>query len=51
MDKNIIENNEKAFKKNQFDKLIHDSNKIYGTSGYFKMFWDKNIKIGKTYSK
>ena len=41
MDKRIIEN---AFKKNQLDKLIHDSYKIYGTSGYYKMFCEKNIK-------
>ena len=48
MDKTIIE---KAFKQNQLDQLIHDSYKIYGTSGYYKMFCEKNIKIGKTYSK
>ena len=45
MDKYIIE---KAFKKNELDKLIYDSYKIYGSSGYYKMFCDKNIKIGKT---
>ena len=48
MDKTIIE---KAFKKNQLDKLIHDSYKIYGTSGYYRKFCDQNIKIGKTYIK
>ena len=48
MDKRIIE---KAFKTNQLDKLIHDSYKIYGTSGYYKMFCDNNITIGKTYIK
>ena len=48
MDKRIIE---KAFKTNQLDKLIHDSYKIYGTSGYYKMFCDKNIKIGTTFIK
>ena len=48
MNKTIIE---KAFKNNQLDQLIHDSYKIYGTSGYYKMFCEKNIKIGKTYSK
>ena len=48
MDKSIIE---KAYKKNELDKLIHESYKIYGTSGYYKMFCDKNIKIGKTYIK
>ena len=48
MDKSIIE---KAYKKNEVDKLIHESYKIYGTSGYYKMFCDKNIKIGKTYIK
>ena len=48
MDKSIIE---KAYKKNELDKLIHESYKIYGTSGYYKMFCDKNIIIGKTYIK
>ena len=48
MDKSIIEN---AYKKNELDKLIHESYKIYGTSGYYKMFCDKNIIIGKTYIK
>ena len=48
MDKAIIE---KAYKKNELDKLIHDSYEIYGTSGYYKMFCDKNIIIGKTYYK
>jgi hypothetical protein len=48
MDKDIIEN---AFKKNRLDKLIHDSYKIYGTSGYYKIFCEKQIKIGKTYIK
>ncbi len=48
MNKTIIE---KAFKKNQLDQLIHDSYKIYGTSGYYKMFCEKNIKIGQTYMK
>ena len=48
MDKSIIE---KAFKKKELDKLIHDSYKIYGSSGYYKMFCDKNITIGKTYIK
>jgi hypothetical protein len=46
MNKSIVE---KAYKTNQLDKLIHDSYKIYGTSGYYKMFCDKNIEIGKTY--
>ena len=40
MDKAIIE---KAYKKNELDKLIHDSYEIYGTSGYYKMFCDQNI--------
>ena len=48
MDKDIIEN---LFKKNRLDKLIHDSYKIYGTSGYYKIFCEKQIKIGKTYIK
>ena len=48
MDKSILE---KAFKKNELDKLIHDSYEIYGTSGYYQMFCDKNITIGKTYIK
>ncbi len=42
---------EKAYKTNQLDKLIHASYKIYGTSGYSKMFCVKNIEIGKTYIK
>jgi hypothetical protein len=42
---------EKAYKTNELDKSIHDSYEIYGTSGYFKMFCDKNIIIGKTYVK
>jgi hypothetical protein len=48
MDKSIIE---KAYKKNELDKLIHESYKIYGSSGYYKMFCDKNIIIGRTYMK
>jgi hypothetical protein len=48
MDKSIIE---KAYKKNELDKLIHESYKIYGSSGYYKMFCDKNIIIGNTYMK
>ena len=47
MDKSIVE---KAFKTNQLDKLIHDSYKVYGTSGYYRMFCEKNIKIGNTYN-
>ncbi len=43
MDKSTVE---KAYKTNQLDKLIHDSYKIYGTSGYYKIFCDKNIDIG-----
>ena len=39
----------KAYKKNGLDKLIHDSYKVYGASGHYKMFCKKNIKIGKTY--
>jgi hypothetical protein len=49
MDKSTVE---KAYKNNELDKLnhwFHDSYKIYGTSGYYKMFCDKNIEIGKTY--
>ena len=38
MNKNIVE---KAFLNNQLDKLIHDSYKVYGTSGYYKKFCDK----------
>ena len=47
MDKSIVE---KAFKNNQLDKLIHDSYKVYGTSGYYRMFCERNIKIGNTYN-
>ncbi len=39
---------EKAFKTNQLDKLIHDAYKVYGATGYYKMFCNKNIVIGKT---
>jgi hypothetical protein len=35
----------KAYKKNELDKLIHDSYKVYGASGYYKMFCKKNIII------
>ena len=45
MNKDIVE---KAFKKNELDILIHDSYKIYGKSGYYKMFCKKKIIIGKT---
>ncbi len=48
MDKATIE---KAFKKNELDKLIHNSYEIYGTSGYYQMFCDKKITVGKTYIK
>ena len=41
MNKNIVE---KAFLNNQLDKLIHDSYKVYGTSGYYKKFCDKKLK-------
>ena len=47
MYKSIVE---KAFKNNQLDKLIHDSYKVYGTSGYYRMFCERNIKIGNTYN-
>ena len=47
MDKSIVE---KAFKTNQLDELIHDSYRVYGTSGYYRMFCEKNIKIGNTYN-
>ena len=46
MNKNIIE---EAFHNNQLDKLIHDSYKTYGNTGYYKLFCDKNMEIGKTY--
>ncbi len=35
MDKSTVE---KAYKTNHLDKLIHDSYRIYGTSGYYKCF-------------
>jgi hypothetical protein len=44
MDKSIIE---KALKKNELDKLIHDSYNIYGSSGYYKMFCDKILQLVK----
>ena len=44
---------EKAFKKNELDKLMHVSYKIYiaqgSRSGYYNEFCDKNIVIGETY--
>ena len=45
MNKDIVEN---AYKKNKLDKLIHDSYRIYGTSGHYQDFCDKNIQIGRT---
>ena len=45
MNKDIVEN---AYKKNKLDKLIHDSYRVYGSSGYYRMFCEKNIIIGKT---
>ena len=50
MDKQIIE---KAFQDNKLDNLIHDSYTEYSrngrNSGYYKIFCEKNIKIGETY--
>ena len=46
IDKNIIE---KAFINNELDKLIHDTYNKHGKTGYYTMFCDKNIKIGKTH--
>ena len=46
IDKNIIE---KAFIDNQLDQLIHDTYNKHGKTGYYLMFCDKNIKIGKTH--
>ena len=46
IDKNIIE---KAFIDNQLDQLIHDTYNKYGKTGYYLMFCDENIKIGKTH--
>ena len=44
---------EKAFKKNELDKLIHVSYKLYiaqgSRSGYYKEFCDKKFSIGETY--
>jgi hypothetical protein len=40
MDKYIIE---KALKKTQLDKLIHDSYKVYITSEYYNFFFDNNL--------
>ncbi len=45
MNKDIVG---KAYKKNELDKLIYDSYKVYGASGYYNMFCKKNIIIGKT---
>ena len=46
IDKNIIE---KAFIDNQLDQLIHDTYNKHGKTGYYLMFCDENIKIGKTH--
>ena len=46
IDKNIIE---KAFIDNQLDQLIHDTYNKHGKTGYYCMFCDENIKIGKTH--
>jgi hypothetical protein len=45
INKNVIE---KAFQNNQLDDLVHNAHSIYGPSGYYRLFCDKNIKIGKT---
>ena len=45
MNKDTVEN---AYKKNKLDKLIHDSYRVYGSSGYYRIFCEKNIIIGKT---
>jgi hypothetical protein len=39
----------KAFINNELDNLTHDTCKKHGKTGYYQMFCDKNIKIGKTY--
>ena len=36
---------EKAFNNNQLDKLIPDSYKTYGRSGYYKEFCDKKLQL------
>jgi hypothetical protein len=43
--KDIIE---KAFKNNELDKLIHETYNKHGKTGYYEMFCNNNIKIGKT---
>ncbi len=43
IDKDIIE---KAFRNNELDNLIHDTYKKHVKTVYYKMFCDKNIKIG-----
>ena len=39
---------EQAFKHNELDKLIHNTYKKHGETGYYQMFCDKNINIGRT---
>ncbi len=39
---------EKAFKNNELDRLIHDTYNKHGKTGYYQMFCDKNINIGRT---
>ena len=46
IDKNIIE---KTVIDNQLDQLIHDTYNKHGKTGYYLMFCDENIKIGKTH--
>ena len=46
IDKDIIEN---AFNNNELDKLIHETYNKHGKTGYYLMFCDENIKIGKTH--
>ena len=38
MNKDTVEN---AYKKNKLDKLIHDSYRVYGSSGYYRTFCEK----------
>jgi hypothetical protein len=45
INKDVIE---KAFKNNELDRLIHDTYNKRGKTGYYQMFCDKNINIGRT---
>ena len=48
IDKSIIE---QAFLNNKLDELIHDTYQKNGTTGYYKIFCEKNITVNNIYLK